>query len=898
MNTTEGSITIPRLDANAPEPLSFAGLRNAGIQHVMAMGSEAWTDYNSHDPGITLLEALCYAITDLDYRTSFPTADLLAPPPGQTFDAARQGFFTPNRIMTVNPWTVADYRRLLAMVPGVKNAWLFDSKDGHLLPVVANQASNTLEYGKSANDSNRVVLRGFYDVLLDFEDDPAGDLNSGKVSSAIIFQRKTDFIDVAATIEARLPSWHDLNENACVEPYSTILALATHDIVVGIDKISVTSIKASKDDKNGLKQDDPGLAKALRNAVYVTLGVTCTGPQNTAVEITLTDIPVSVWFKSEEDRKAMGLADIEKALGDAGASGILARYLALIRAANGVVRRVRGILHRHRNLCEDFGAIDAVQSFDVGVCLDLLLGPEANPSEIMARVLHAIEGCFAPALRWYSLGERLALGKTTDEIFNGPMAAHDSDQRNSFLDDDELADSNLPRRIHASDVINLLMDIDGVIGVENFAFLAYSKDGARTKAEPWSIDIPERHEVRLHRRGSKILCIRNGLPFLADPEESAGAELALLAEGHSRLTHKDAIDLTVPEGRWRDIEDHEPVQHALPSVYGVGPSGLPQSADALRKVQALQLKGYLFPFEILVTNYLSQLRNLPELFAIDKDVQRTYFTAMMDSPAIKDMPPELRSETLSDKALAEPAESSAQRLSRRNRFLDHLLARFGEQFSDHALLRYRHGDGRAVSQEELIQAKVDFLKHCADLGKDRARSINLASGDAPGESGLGQRIRNLLNMGADETLVVVEHHLLRPRAKGHPLLPVCIQPGCESCHDRDPYSFRLTVVMDGDASKPGGNLAYRRFAEDTIRMEAPAHVSVKVCWVSREQATDFTEAWAGYISALRSDANIDSTLATLLTEFCGLNNQYPQASLHDCRLDSEGNPVFLDHTAI
>ena len=42
------------------------------------LAGERWSDFNTHDPGITILEALCYAITDLAYRTSLPIPDLIA----------------------------------------------------------------------------------------------------------------------------------------------------------------------------------------------------------------------------------------------------------------------------------------------------------------------------------------------------------------------------------------------------------------------------------------------------------------------------------------------------------------------------------------------------------------------------------------------------------------------------------------------------------------------------------------------------------------------------------------------------------------------------------------------------------------------------------------------------
>jgi len=54
-------------------------LRKEGIGFIEQMGSAQWTDYNTHDPGITILEALCYAITDLAYRTGRDIKDILTP---------------------------------------------------------------------------------------------------------------------------------------------------------------------------------------------------------------------------------------------------------------------------------------------------------------------------------------------------------------------------------------------------------------------------------------------------------------------------------------------------------------------------------------------------------------------------------------------------------------------------------------------------------------------------------------------------------------------------------------------------------------------------------------------------------------------------------------------------
>ena len=48
--------------------LDHSALFSVGIEHVRKLASEIWTDYNAHDPGVTALEVLSYALTDLSFR--------------------------------------------------------------------------------------------------------------------------------------------------------------------------------------------------------------------------------------------------------------------------------------------------------------------------------------------------------------------------------------------------------------------------------------------------------------------------------------------------------------------------------------------------------------------------------------------------------------------------------------------------------------------------------------------------------------------------------------------------------------------------------------------------------------------------------------------------------------
>ncbi len=57
--------TIVKDDPRFLQYLSFETLRNEGIGHIAGFSGKIWTDHNLHDPGITILEVLCYVLSDI-----------------------------------------------------------------------------------------------------------------------------------------------------------------------------------------------------------------------------------------------------------------------------------------------------------------------------------------------------------------------------------------------------------------------------------------------------------------------------------------------------------------------------------------------------------------------------------------------------------------------------------------------------------------------------------------------------------------------------------------------------------------------------------------------------------------------------------------------------------------
>ena len=168
----------------------FYKLRRDGIGNIEKLGSKNWTDYNTHDPGITILEALCYAITDLAYRAGWDVRDLLMPPvpsanPNQPFP--EQAFYTARNILTINPVTPLDFRRLLIDLDLVRNAWMICKECSCDLHFYTWCEENELKFAfeKPANivpEPVAISPLGLYEAFLELEYDPlSGDLNDRKV---------------------------------------------------------------------------------------------------------------------------------------------------------------------------------------------------------------------------------------------------------------------------------------------------------------------------------------------------------------------------------------------------------------------------------------------------------------------------------------------------------------------------------------------------------------------------------------------------------------------------------------------------------------------------------------------------------------------------------------------
>ncbi len=98
----------------------FQRLQDESITLLQELCGKVWTDFNLHDPGVTTLEILNYALFELAYKLGFPLGDYLCRGEAGTSRWDDYGLVSRGETERPSPVTAEDYERLaLGSIPGL-----------------------------------------------------------------------------------------------------------------------------------------------------------------------------------------------------------------------------------------------------------------------------------------------------------------------------------------------------------------------------------------------------------------------------------------------------------------------------------------------------------------------------------------------------------------------------------------------------------------------------------------------------------------------------------------------------------------------------------------------------------------------------------------------------------
>ncbi|MDO7854096.1 hypothetical protein [Hymenobacter convexus] len=503
-------------------------------------------------------------------------------------------------------------------------------------------------------------------------------------------------------------------------------------------------------------------------------------------------------------------------------------------------------LHQCRGLCEDFVEVRSLPAQGIALLGTIELEATADIDALAAAVRFQVAELISPHIRFYTLQERIASGLTTEEIFDGPALQH------GFIDDRELDAFGRRTEIHVSDIIRVIMALPGVKAVNGIA-LQEDKQPARL----WSFTLDPKKTPRLlwllnpdaaaELQGPAF--VQKGIVVRPDARRVEALFDQLRAANSSRPLDRSHRDRTAPAGQYRQAGTYYSIQHHFPAVYGLGDFGLPDDASPQRQAQAKQLKAYLLFFEQILADYFAQVGGLKSLVAFDVEPAAVPafqplagivpgVHAVLREPGVT-----LGTEPGPETAAAQPYEPH----ERMDRFLDHLLARFGESLTDvsRALPPAAQAQLKQELPAQLLNAKLRFLKAYPQLSNDRGKAFDYTAPgwDTLNVSGLEKRVaaklgiadwrRRSLASANEEGFHLIEHVLLRPLASDvaptvAALLPVSItafeasdQPGRTLCRCATNGLATGESVLIINAGAYDGTQTVGQIKPDSFEIEVP-----------------------------------------------------------------------------
>jgi hypothetical protein len=527
-----------------------------------------------------------------------------------------------------------------------------------------------------------------------------------------------------------------------------------------------------------------------------------------------------------------------------------------------LLSKVNDRLQSCRSLGEDVAYPEVLPGQPILVNAEIEIGAVDDPELLLAKIYLALADFISPRVQFHTLSELLDQGKSIDEILNGPVLEH------GFIEDAELERLARKADLRTSDLIQEIMNLEGVVAVNEIRIASGSA------SEEWYLKLDmnrapflDIHNSLFPASAPRIRLSRKGIPVRPDPSEVQRWIQSLRTTFQDELLPVSQRDLRLPAGRDRKISQYHSIQHQFPATYGVGTLGLPESASTQRKAQAKQLKAYLMFFDQLLANYFAQLANCKDLFSFYSVQSPTYFSQILEDAGLTLDGIRVWDESTHAAKIQSYTENPASAAERKNRFLNHLLARFAEQFTDYSLLLYAH-----LKPKDLIDDKSAFLQDYKEIGSSRGTGFNytVPSLNSKNTSGLEKRIKRKLGIsnvvkrqlagldaGSEGGFHVLEHILLRPRLADsdqfkQDQMGIDWQAGAFLAQSgrKDPYSHQLSFIFPEWVTR--FDQSFRQLIEKTLREETPAHIKVYLHWLNKEEMRAFENAqkdWLDHVIA-------------------------------------------------
>ena len=566
------------------------------------------------------------------------------------------------------------------------------------------------------------------------------------------------------------------------------------------------------------------------------------------------------------------------------------------RFEQDIIDHVKKIYAANRNLGEDLKEVVIVKPEYVSLHGTVEIEGIRDPADILAQIYYESLKYISPGIVYHTYEDMKNRGKSYEELFTGPLTKH-----GCIIDEDLHQNCKF---ILISELIGIIGDIEGVNYVEN---LSFGGGLSSIRYDPYQKSLPylllpksdDQVKVRLRKndRKHRISLTEVRIEF---------ERLKFEDKARRHIQQDFAGVCPPPRGEYRHLNHYSTIQNHFPEIYGIGEYGVPEhtwpestarSAELTkRKARARQLKAYLVFFEQIMANFLENLQELPGLFSVDTGLQRSYFHLLLTDEIVPD---------IEELYIEEPGQinSHIARLlerydnfeDRRSRILDYLLGIYGEKFTQTSLRRFYNYFSGQKTEKEFILNKIKFLENIVTLSQKRALAFNYRkpSWGTDNICSLKKKVGILLGLKnsvskslakesknmENEDCYILEHILLRPsgRAVHETLVP------------KDFYTFRISVIFP--SWTPRFKIKeFRNLAEETVRLNCPAHIQPEFCWLDLENMETFETLYSGWLEKLRDGGASIREINYAASQLIAFIRQYKKSNQRESEPDDDQQP--------
>ncbi|UJP04126.1 MAG: hypothetical protein LZF85_06770 [Nitrosomonas sp.] len=743
---------IPRIRID-PDGLDFETLRKEAIGKVQELSGDIWTDYNLHDPGVTILEQLCYGLTDLSYRSGFTVPDYLTGEKG-TIDYQQQALYSPEEILPSAAVTGIDYQKILYdAIPEIDYVWLEPSATEE------NALANGLYTVFVKLDDELIQSRADPPKQSESLSDLSGKLERINAASEQVRSLLDQLGHQLDACHENLKRGHDFAADIDLPlPASEQLAAQIGGILHQLDS-SLSNVDAIWSKVGSIwsiinSSFSADLSVRLNEVLFKLDAVFHYAKLNDALENILAAIESNPddWIANGGEllaklviplsRFESVLSRLDKILAGIG-DGLFSEIDTPDQRAGkldekAVIQKIRSVFAAHRNLCEDIHRVEIIRTIPYFLAGEIEIQPAHNSAKIYAEIFLRCAHYISSGIQIDRYESILSQTGNYEQVFSGPLTQHGFISDRCFEGAEEI--------LSVVDLITLISQIDGVSKVHDLYLI--NQENKKCTSISYDSSRYEFPDLCFPKSGKPKQLLRLVLPQDVSrknhdgkasgftPYENAQDE-ALLEE--TRLELKKLIFayhafrnnrppfahlIPLPSGEQRVSPGYYSIQNHFPAVYGINRYGIPQSESPEVKAKAKQLKAYLFPYEQLMADYLKHLQEMPRLFSLDSGLEQSYFSQFLDNrniPGIESLYVDgnQQSRTTLSKILARYDRFT----ERRNRVLDTVLAMYGEQYPQRSLQQfdcYR----RADQGKWVIENKINYLQCIREITRDRAKGFN------------------------------------------------------------------------------------------------------------------------------------------------------------------------------